>query len=312
LTRAARLRRVIVFGGSGRIGRYLVRELAPSFDVVNADLLPADGGGAFCEVDVLDLNRVRAAVRGADALCHLAGLDLDANADSAEYLRVNALGTWNVLSAAAEAGVQRALLMSSVAACGLSEMRNDWTPQALPVDETHESRPLHGYSVSKLLVENVGSSFALGAGITVLSFRAVAVVTPETLSEYVASVQNPARRWLFYYVTVNDVVRAFRLALERELPRTAVVYLSAADTSRPEPTLEWYRQRVGALPAAIDKELFLRMPRAAVFSTRRARALLSWEPTSDYLDLVAGMAEPPGADSRVGGFANGHPGASSK
>jgi len=285
--RAVAVDRVVVFGGSGRIGRFVVRELRQYYDVVNADLVPGDADVEFFELDVLDLASVRAVTRGASAVCHLAGLDLDTGATAEDYVRVNALGSWNVLQAAAEVGVSKVVLMSSVAACGLSEMRPEWTAQSLPVDEEHESRPVHAYSVSKRLVEEMSLAFARGTSMQVSCFRAVEVVSPESLSAYRAQVEAPGRRWLFYYVTADDVARAFALALEATLPSFGVYFLSAADTSRPEPTLDWYPQRVGALPDALDRAVYEANPRAALFSSRKAREAFGWEPTTDYLELSA-------------------------
>ena len=126
----------------------------------------------------------------------------------------------------------------------------------------------------------------------VICFRAVSIITPETLAEYVTFVEDPGRRWLFYYVTVQDVARAFRLALEASDPSFSILFLTAADTSRPEPTLEWYPERVGPLPEVIDQPLYDRNPRASVFSSAKARAVLGWEPTSNYLDLREGSVRP--------------------
>jgi nucleoside-diphosphate-sugar epimerase len=284
--------RILVLGGSGRIGRYVLRELRAQYDVINADLSRGDQDVEFVALDVTDLERVRSATRGVDAVCHLAGLDLDAHAPAAEYIRVNALGSWNVLQAAAEAGVKKAVMMSSVAACGLPEMRPDWTARYLPVDEAHESRPVHAYSVSKRILEEMGLSFARGTSLHVVCFRAVAVVSPETLSDYVAFVEEPGRRWLFYYVTAEDVARAFRLALEAEGPRYGTFFLSAADTSRAEPTLEWYAERVGPLPQIVDRQLYDADQRATVFTSEKARDVFGWRPTSSYLDLRARLSDP--------------------
>jgi UDP-glucose 4-epimerase len=102
---------------------------------------------------------------------------------------------------------------------------------------------------------------------------------------YQQFVEDPARHWLFYYVTAADVARAFRSALEVQGLRYGVFFLSADDTSRPEPTLEWYRDRIGDLPLITNPRVFQHRPRASIFSSTKARELLGWTPTSDFLDL---------------------------
>lgn len=281
------IRRVVVTGGSGRVGRFVIRELAAPFDVMNADLVPGEDVAEHRQVDVMDVGSVREALRGADAVIHLAAIDYDWQAAPEEYMRVNTLGTWHVLQAAAEEGLKKTVLCSSIAACGLSEMRPAWTPRHLPVDETHECRPVQAYSVSKLVMEQLGRSVAHGSQMDVICLRPLAVVLPETLDEYVRFIDAPDRHWLFYYVTAEDVARGFRAALEAPGPRFDVFFLSAADTSRPEPTLEWFAERIGGLPELRNPRRYGLDPRASIFSSAHAREILGWEPTSNFLAIRA-------------------------
>ncbi len=63
-----------------------------------------------------------------DCVVHLAALDFDTHSASHDYMRVNVLGTWNVLEACAAASVRQVVVCSSIAAVGLDELRSDWTP----------------------------------------------------------------------------------------------------------------------------------------------------------------------------------------
>lgn len=279
------LKKVVITGGSGRVGSYVVDELAAHFDVTNADLVASGAAVEYVNTDVMDLESVRRATRGADAVVHLAAIDFDWNAAPEKYISVNTLGTWHVLQAAVENDVSKVVLCSSVSACGLSEMRPDWRPQSLQVDESHELRPVQAYSVSKQIMETMGRSFATGTSMDVLCLRPLAVVLPETLDDYVAFIDDPATHWLYYYVAAQDVARGFRAALEVEGLRYGQFFLSADDTSRPEPTLDWYRERIGALPEVTNPRLFRNNPRASIFSNRHARDLLGWEPTTDFEEL---------------------------
>jgi UDP-glucose 4-epimerase len=278
------IRKVVVTGGSGRVGRYVVRELAKSYDVINADLVGDDSGVRHETVDVMDLDALRRVCKGADALVHLAAIDFDWKAAPEKYIRINALGTWHALQAAAENDLSKVVLCSSISACGLSEMRPDWRPQYLQVDERHENRPVQAYSVSKQLMENMARSFAHGTPMSVLSLRPLAVVLPETFSQYVSFVEAPDRNWLFYYVTAEDVARGFAAAIAAKV-KQGEFFLSAADTSRPEPTLDWYAERFGALPEIPNPRLFEQNPRASIFSSAKARDYLGWEASSNYLEM---------------------------
>ncbi|MDE2455010.1 MAG: NAD(P)-dependent oxidoreductase [Burkholderiales bacterium] len=279
------MRKVVVTGGSGRVGRYVLRELAPHFDVLNADLAAAPVDTRYRCTDVMKLDEVRAAVQGADAVIHLAAIDYDHKAAPERYIDVNIRGSWHVLQAAAEAGVKKVVLCSSISTCGLSEMRPDWRPKSLQVDERHENRPVQAYSVSKQAIEQMGLAFVHGSAMDVVCLRPLAVVMRESFGGFLEFIDEPSRNWLFYYVSAEDVARGFRLALETAGPRYGVYFLSAADTCRPEPTLEWYRDRLGELPEIPVPRLFARQPRASIFSSAAARDVLGWEPSTDFQQL---------------------------
>ncbi len=279
------IKKIVVTGGAGRVGTYVLRELAQNFDVLNADLNPGQVDTRYLRTDVMNLDQVRAAVKGADAVVHLAAIDYDHNAAPERYIDVNIRGSWHVLQAAAEAGVRKVVLCSSISACGLSEMRADWRPQYLQVDEKHECRPVQAYSVSKQAIEQMGLSFTHGTSMEVICLRPLAVVMQETFDSFLQFIDEPTRHWLFYYVTATDVARGFHAALKSQGLRYGVFFLSAADTCRREPTLEWYRERIGALPEIRVPRVFQNLPRASIFSSAQARDVLGWEPSSDFESL---------------------------
>lgn len=279
------IRKVVVTGGSGRVGSYVLREIAPHFDVLNADLNPGQVDTRHLKMDVMNLDEVRNAVKGADAVIHLAAIDYDHKAAPERYIDVNVRGTWHVLQAAAEAGVKKVVLCSSISACGLSEMRANWQPQSLQVDERHECRPVQAYSVSKQAMEQIGLSFVNGTTMDVICLRPLAVVMRESFAGFLEFIDEPTRNWLFYYVTASDVARGFHAALKTQGLRYGVFFLSAADTCRIEPTLDWYRERIGALPEIRVPRVFQNLPRASIFSSAQARDVLGWEPSSDFQGL---------------------------
>ncbi|MFI8320290.1 NAD-dependent epimerase/dehydratase family protein [Streptomyces sp. NPDC085529] len=121
--------RVLVTGGAGFIGSHIVTSLrrAGHEPVVLDALLPSahptvpdPPEAEFLHADVRDAARVRAALRGVDAVCHQAamvGLGRDF-ADAPAYVSCNDLGTAALLAAMAETGVGRLVLAGSMVVYG--------------------------------------------------------------------------------------------------------------------------------------------------------------------------------------------------
>lgn len=281
------MKKVVVTGGSGRVGLYVVRQLMKTMHVVVADLVaPKNIEVEFIQTNVMNLDEVRKAVEGADAVVHLAALDFDWKAAPEKYIDVNVRGTWHVLQASQEKGIKKVVLCSSISASGLSEMRADWVPESLPVDEYHSNKPVQAYSVSKILMEQIAKSFVDGnPEMDVICLRPLAVVLKETLAEYIDFIDAEDRHWLFYYVTAEDVATAFEAAVNIEGLRFGIFYLSADDTSHQENTLTWYQNKIGELPQISNPKLYQDHPRASIFSSHQAKEILGWEPTSDFNQL---------------------------
>lgn len=123
--------RMLLTGGAGFIGQHvLARLLTRGHEVRVLDSLRADvhrgkawtppGGVEFLHGDVRDADAVDKAVKGADAVLHLAakvGLGVDAN-DLSDYASSNDAGMAVVLAAIARAGVSRLTLASSMVVYG--------------------------------------------------------------------------------------------------------------------------------------------------------------------------------------------------
>lgn len=123
--------RVLVTGGAGFIGQHVVRELmAREHHVRVLDSLRADvhTGRAsspsrdveIVKADVRDADALAVALRGVDAVVHLAakvGLGVDVQ-DSPDYAASNDLGTAELLAAMARVNVMRLTLASSMVVYG--------------------------------------------------------------------------------------------------------------------------------------------------------------------------------------------------
>jgi UDP-glucose 4-epimerase len=151
-------RKYLVTGGAGFIGCVLVQRLLHGgHDVVVLDSLKrstakvAEGleraGARVIQGDIRDYDALVAAARGCNGVFHLAAQSnvMGAVEDPNYSITTNVLGTFNVLRASAEAGVERVVFTSS------REVYGEAT--TLPVREDHPLLAKNPYGASKVAGE---------------------------------------------------------------------------------------------------------------------------------------------------------------
>ncbi|MCX7356035.1 MAG: hypothetical protein NTY59_14655 [Alphaproteobacteria bacterium] len=93
-------------------------------------------------------------------------------------------------------------------------------------------------------------------------------------------------RWLYYYVTPEDTARAFRLAMEVENVPYDVLFVAAADNCVDESTFDMLRRnRILPFPEVRLPLLYKRNPRASVLDPERAKRVIGFEPSSDWMKV---------------------------
>lgn len=148
--------KVFVTGASGFLGSHVAEQLSEQGHSVVA-LVRRSSNTKFLSTlknvelafgAVEDAASVRAAMKGADAVVHSAGLVKARNEQ--EFVRVNVDGTRNVMDAAREEspGLRRFVFVSSLAAIGPSA-------DGKPVSGVAEGRPVTAYGRSKLEAERL-------------------------------------------------------------------------------------------------------------------------------------------------------------
>jgi UDP-glucose 4-epimerase len=164
--------KILVTGGSGFIGSHVVDRLRlRGHDVTNLDLVHSehhDGDVRTVRGDVLDRGAVRAAVRGCDAVFHLAAVsDVErVVADPSRAEQVNVRGTKILLDAARSARVERFVYASTVWVYGGS-------PAQQPLEEDAPLvLPSHFYTATKLAGEMYCRAYGelFGLANTILRF----------------------------------------------------------------------------------------------------------------------------------------------
>ena len=173
-----RARRVVVTGGAGFIGSHLIDRLLAdgAVDVVvldnfshgrleNLAHLRHQTRFSLIEADVRDRSAMLSAFDGADLVYHLAAQSsVVAAAQDLDYtFQTNVVGTFNVLRAAVECGIQRVLFASSCEVYG--------EPISLPVDENSPLLAINSFGASKVAGEVYCRAFRREFGLQTVILR---------------------------------------------------------------------------------------------------------------------------------------------
>ena len=321
---------VAVTGPTGDIGRSLLRVLDADDRVARITAMarrpfdPAAEGLSkvdYRRADVLDVDAVGDVIAGADVVVHLAFMIMGSPRQTTE---INLTGSRNVFGAAIDAGVQRLVYASSVAAYGFGADN----PPVLTEDLEPNGTARHYYSAQKAELELALRDLLAGSDVAAYVFRPCIVAGPDALT-LVQSIP---------YVQLSDrmpgpVLRALELlpALKPVIPDPGVPFqlvhhddvataLQAAILGEGEPgvynlagdgtltladladALGWYSIPVPDLAVGAAAELVAHLPfvpgeaqwieslrRPVIMDTTRARTILGWEPRHDARTTLEAM-----------------------
>jgi nucleoside-diphosphate-sugar epimerase len=291
--------RIVVTGGSGKAGRAVIPDLvAHDFDVINVDVVPAaDGRVRSVTADLTDFGETVGALRGADAVIHLAAIPAPGIRTIERTFDINVRSTYNVFSAAEVCKVGRVVWASSETDLGLPfgrrHARNLLDPVAapghhpdpdfLPIDESHPVRPHSSYSLSKVLGEEMARQFARWTGIPILGLRYSAIREPAEYERFPDDWSDPHRgEWNAWgYVDARDVAQACRRAVTAHIAGAEVFIVAAADTVMDRPNSELVGECFPSVPLRDGPG-----EHDTLLAIGKARSLLGYEPAHSWRDTV--------------------------
>jgi nucleoside-diphosphate-sugar epimerase len=237
------LKRVLVTGSSGGIGRYVVRELLDhGYEVTGADQKPGpdrDWNVRTYLADMEDMGQVINIMHGHDAVVHLAAIPSPTVHAPEVVFRLNMMSTFNVLQAATVLGIKKVVIASSLSALGTAYHFRLFSPEYIPFDEDHPLMSQDAYGLSKQLGEDLAVGFVRRTpDMSITSLRFTWVVRPED-REWAKRLMNqedsPGRKMHFSssfwtYVDVRDAALSCRLSVERTVPGHEAYYIIAPET----------------------------------------------------------------------------------
>jgi nucleoside-diphosphate-sugar epimerase len=280
--------RVVVTGGTGKAGQWVVRELAGAgHEVVNFDLADRpelELPGEFCRVDLTDAGRVYDALFQfrPDAVCHLAANPAPSGQAQIDVFDNNVLSAHNLMQAAGDIGVSRFIYASSEMATGLLT-EGGVVPGRIPFDESERRPSPNAYALSKYLSEVIADSLAVRYPQTAwVGLRINNVIPPDGYDAFAAEWDDPVRSSANFwsYIDARDVGTAYRAALEGTSSGHEVCLIAAADTR----AKRGLRDLMAEFYDGYDQFADDYQDPASAFSCARMQELFGWTPSHSWRD----------------------------
>lgn len=283
--------KIVVTGGSGRLGSYTVRALVDAgHDVLSLDRAPP--ADAFYPSWVCDLTRagdLYQAFKGAEAVVHLAAWQAPGMVADTETFSNNVTVSYNVLKAAADLDVGRVVMASSIAAYGFTYATAMWQPDYLPLDENYPCTPQDPYGLSKIVGEQLADSFVSFNALSVVSLRLSGVNFDLTYESLPGRWADPGEKMgtFWSYVDARDAAEACRLAVGAEMAGHAICNVSHDLSRYNEPTADLVARY---LPGTRIREGF--PSHFGGLDNSRAKTVLGFEAKHHWRDYITPEGAP--------------------
>jgi NAD dependent epimerase/dehydratase len=311
------VKKILVTGADGFIGSHLTETLVREGHEVRAFVLynsfnswgwldhcAEDVKGKF-EVfagDIRDPNGVRAAVKGCDAVLHLAALiAIPYSYHSPDtYVDTNIKGTLNIVQAARDLGVVKVVHTSTSEVYG--------SARSVPITEEHPLQGQSPYSASKIGADQIAMSFYTSFDTPVAILRPFNTYGPRqsaraVIPTIIIQIANGKRQIKLGAVRptrdfnyVADTVAGFLAALDSERCIGQVVNIGSDFEISIGDTARTIAQVMGVEIEILSDAQRLRPEKSEVERLRaangKARELLSWQPKYGGLEgFRRGLAE---------------------
>ena len=222
------MKRVLITGGAGSVGRELTSALVRKGDQVRAFDLPIcdfsalEGleGVEIVKGDITDVDTVRAAVQGMDIVLHLAALLPPVSERNREKtFAVNVGGTRNLVEAIKGGGGQSRIIFSTSVATYGNTMAEE-----PPVRVNHPQSAIDIYGESKI----EGERLILASRVPYTILRISGIVIPALL--------DPPDPWPFVrdqrmeFINRTDVIKALLASVQREEATNKILNIAGGES----------------------------------------------------------------------------------
>ncbi len=293
-------KRVIVTGGSGLAGKWVVEDLvAHGYEVLNVDRVPmAKATTRTLIADLTDAGQVFNALAASvkvrefdddiepkpiDAVVHFAAIPRIFVTTDNEVFRINVMGTYNVLDAASKLGIKKVILASSETTYGTVFAHRHRDPVYFPLDEDYPVDPMDSYATSKVINEVTAKAFHRRTGMDIYCLRIGNVLDPADYEKFATWNKDPSlrKRITWSYIDGRDLASACRLGIEKDGLGFEVMNVAADDVSSDLPTAELLKRFYPNVPVKKPMGEF-----ETLLSNEKLKRLLGWKQAYKWREQV--------------------------
>jgi len=310
---------VLVTGGAGYIGSHVVRLLLKKgFEVIVLDNLSRGHAESlpqnviFENVDLLDQDKVSAVIQKhpIDAVIHFAAFAyVGESVENPEmYYRNNFVGSFNLINAVKEKGVQHFVFSSTCSLYG--------NPLSIPISEAESTKPINPYAKTKLMIENLLNDYDTAYGIKHVAlryFNAAGASTNGEIGEshfpephliplvlytalgkrenifiYGDDYPTPDGTCIRDYIHVEDLADAHVKALEylSKGNSSQIINLGTGDGNSVKEVIAIAEDVTGRKIKSILSERRAGDPAVLVADNKKAKEVLGWVPQFNLIDVI--------------------------
>ena len=221
MSRGVATMKVAVTGGSGKIGRDVVRQLRErGHQVLSLDIVPPiDPSLPHQVLDLRAPSAVRRAFDGQDAVCHLGEWPQVYIGPAETYANNSEIGS-TVMAVARQVGVGRLIYTSTCQVYGYwgGKLERQPAPLVFPVDETMPLRANNAYALAKISNESFARLMVDGGQMPIAAFRFPFVIGKNQIDfTRRRNIDSDKRlpEGFGTYLQIEDAALAYCLALEK-------------------------------------------------------------------------------------------------
>lgn len=244
--------KVLITGALGLLGKVATQKLVDEgHEVLAIDRIDGEvpAGVKLFVGDIENLDFVRSAIQGVEAVVHLAAIPSPQLNREYEVFSNNVLGAFSVFNAAADAGCRVVAYASSMSIYGTAWSPKWTSPLYAPFDESHPLIYSESYALSKEVNELTALEWSNRSGMTFIGFRFPNTNSAEGLLDFARKVSagdpelvKTDAKIMWAYLDSRDAAAALELAIRSDLKGAHVFNIAAPDTNHLTPTAELFAQ----------------------------------------------------------------------